>query len=249
MKKRKYELSNECIEWCGRKLYRIRSLIDRTSDIKVGTLGGYVESEKNLSQDGCCWIYDNAKVAGNARVERYAKIRGNTIIDECAVITDYADVNGDIFVGGNARISEYAHVSGSYEIHGAVRIHGHAKLSGGCISIYDRVEIDEEVEMSGCFELNGDSKICGDAIINSASDFCIIRGFGLQYDEIMFVRSKKYNVAVFCDDWGYISINKFRNEVRKKYKKTMQGKDYIMLAEVMEHKLLSTTKPWREEYA
>ena len=48
-------------------LYRIKALRD-FNDVKKGDIGGYVESEKNLSQLGDCWIYDNARVHNNAQV-------------------------------------------------------------------------------------------------------------------------------------------------------------------------------------
>ena len=31
-------------------------------NVKEGDIGGYIESEDNLSQAGTCWIYDEAKV-------------------------------------------------------------------------------------------------------------------------------------------------------------------------------------------
>ena len=81
----KYELIKDPII----NLYRIRALKD-FSDIKAGTLGGYVENEDNLSHDGNAWIYGNAKVYGNARV------CGN------------AEVCGDAEVFGNARVCSNA---------------------------------------------------------------------------------------------------------------------------------------------
>ena len=63
----KYKLTNQTIQHKGRTLYRIQALMD-FRDVKTGDLGGWVESEKNLSQEGLCWIYDEGKVYGNAWV-------------------------------------------------------------------------------------------------------------------------------------------------------------------------------------
>lgn len=64
----KYRLiSEDYKEIFGKKLYRIEALKD-FSDVKAGSLGGYIESEDNLSHDGNAWVYDNARVYGNARV-------------------------------------------------------------------------------------------------------------------------------------------------------------------------------------
>ena len=56
--------------WHGHTLHRIESLKDFTlmhgKEIHKGDLGGWVESENNLSQEGLCWIYDECKMYDNA---------------------------------------------------------------------------------------------------------------------------------------------------------------------------------------
>ena len=64
---KKYELTDETMEWEGHTLHRIKAL-RYFNDVKAGDLGGWVESEDNLSQYEKCWFYDNAIVCGNARV-------------------------------------------------------------------------------------------------------------------------------------------------------------------------------------
>ena len=58
---KKYELTSEYIEVFGRKLFRIKALIAFGS-IEVGELGGYVETENNLSQSGNAWVYGDADI-------------------------------------------------------------------------------------------------------------------------------------------------------------------------------------------
>lgn len=48
-------------------LCRIIALRD-FADVKAGELGGWVESETNLSHDGDARVSDNARVSGNAQV-------------------------------------------------------------------------------------------------------------------------------------------------------------------------------------
>jgi len=62
---KKYELTDISIDFCGVKLFRIRAL-KSFGDVKEGDLGGYVEKEENLSQDGDCWIYEKANVLKKA---------------------------------------------------------------------------------------------------------------------------------------------------------------------------------------
>ena len=68
MNGKKYELlQDQTIEWCGRTLCRIRALRD-FGDVHAGDVGGYIECERNLSQDGNAWVYDDARVCGDAWV-------------------------------------------------------------------------------------------------------------------------------------------------------------------------------------
>ena len=60
----KYELTNETREFIGLTLYRIRALKDVPSiEVKSGDLGGFIEKESNLSQEGNAWVAGNAQVS------------------------------------------------------------------------------------------------------------------------------------------------------------------------------------------
>lgn len=56
-----------------RGLYRIKALRD-FGDVKKGDIGGYVESERNLSHGGICWIYGLVLVCGDACVYGHARV-------------------------------------------------------------------------------------------------------------------------------------------------------------------------------
>ena len=59
-------------------VYQIRALISISRyGISSGDLGGYVESESNLSQDGDCWIGVDASVYGDARIVGDSYIGGS----------------------------------------------------------------------------------------------------------------------------------------------------------------------------
>ena len=112
----KYEiLKDEFIEFNDRKLYRIKALKD-FRDVKKGTVGGYIESEQNLSQEGDAWVSGDARVSGNARVSGDAWVSGN------------AQVSGDARVSGNARVSGDAWVSGYARVSGNARVSGYARV-------------------------------------------------------------------------------------------------------------------------
>ena len=94
---KKYELTTETLQLAGRTLHRIKALRDFGS-VKEGQFGGWIENEKNLSQDDNAWIYGEAMAFDNA------KVFGN------------ANVSGDAWVSGNANVSGNAKVSGDAEI-------------------------------------------------------------------------------------------------------------------------------------
>ena len=72
---KKFELTSDFVIFFGKKLFRIRALIE-FGDVKAGELGGYVEKEENLAQDGDAWVYGDAQVCGNARVYGNAQVYG-----------------------------------------------------------------------------------------------------------------------------------------------------------------------------
>ena len=51
MSNKKYEFTGETKEWCGHTLHRIRAIVD-IAYAKAGEIGGWIESESNLSEYG-----------------------------------------------------------------------------------------------------------------------------------------------------------------------------------------------------
>jgi len=77
---KKYELiETDSILILGRKLFRIKSLID-FNDVKEGDIGGYIEKYDNLSQKGDCWVCGDARVYGDASVYGDARVYGDAEI-------------------------------------------------------------------------------------------------------------------------------------------------------------------------
>ena len=99
----KYKLTEETINVNGKTLYRIEALKD-FNDVKKGDKGGFVESDNNLTQSGDCWIYDNAKVFGDALVY------GNAAVCDNASVYGHAIVYGDAIVFDNAAVCGIAMV-------------------------------------------------------------------------------------------------------------------------------------------
>ena len=97
---KKYEFTGETITDNGKILHRIRA-VRNFNGVKKGQLGGYVESEDNLSHDGEAWVGDNARVYGNAVVCDNAKVFRNAQVFGSARINGNSWVYGSAWVGGN----------------------------------------------------------------------------------------------------------------------------------------------------
>ena len=113
----KYKLTTNTKKFNGVTLYQIQALKD-FRNVKKDDLGGWIEKEENLSQNGDCWVNGNAIVSGNARVNGYAQVSGDAIVDGYAWLGGNVHVSGNAIVSGNAWLGGNAHVSGNAVVSG-----------------------------------------------------------------------------------------------------------------------------------
>lgn len=163
---KKYVLTGETKEYEGKTLYRIQAIHD-FGGIKSGDLGGWIESEENLSQANDCWLFsgvacDNAKIFGNARVT------GSELRD-CAMVYGNTLVIGSC-LSGNAKIfgGEVQHAT----VSGHAQIYDHAKILGivdaedltiidGDAEIYDHAIIHFQSQINGKAKIHGEAEVFG----------------------------------------------------------------------------------------
>lgn len=130
---KKYKLTKETITADGHVLYRIQALRGFYScgfTLHVGSLGGFVESEANLSQEGNCWIGYNAMVYGNAYVCDNAEIRGTSKIFGRALVKDKASIYSGALIYGHAKVKDRAQVGVDVVVKGSEVVGGNAVLLG-----------------------------------------------------------------------------------------------------------------------
>ena len=163
----KYKLTEESINCYGRTLYRIEALKD-FGNVKKGDKGGYVQSEENLSQEGDCWISDNAKVCDNALVSGNAQVCGNAIVCgnaqvfENAIVYCKTKIYGDAYVFGNAQVFDNAEVYGDAQVYGSAKVYGNARVSGNALVygdalVYNNAQVSDNAEISGSAEIKNSS--------------------------------------------------------------------------------------------
>jgi carbonic anhydrase/acetyltransferase-like protein (isoleucine patch superfamily) len=171
---KKFVLTEETCSIDNRTLYRIKA-IKNFNNIKKGELGGFVEKEDNLSQEGICWIYDDAcvyddaGVFGKASIHGNARIWGHAIIQGNVSISGNAQVYGCAYITGNANIFNNAHVCGDAYIYDDAHICGNAYVCGGqvyeCAFIRGNAYICDRAEVCGHAHLYGNAYVGGRAIV------------------------------------------------------------------------------------
>ena len=121
MVNKKYEFTGETKKFSGRTLKRIKRISD-------GVIGGWIESEENLSHEGWCFIYDEAIVYGEAEVYGEARVCGKAIVYGKARVCGEAEVYDEARVCGKAEVYDEARVCGKAEVCGKARVCGKAKV-------------------------------------------------------------------------------------------------------------------------
>jgi len=74
---KKYELTKSYRIVKGTRCFQIRALRD-FRNIKAGDLGGWIEGEYNLSQEGTCWVHQGATLYGSNSARCNDQVHANT---------------------------------------------------------------------------------------------------------------------------------------------------------------------------
>lgn len=149
---KKYEITEKFITLeDGRKLYQIKANRDFSS-IKKGDLGGYIESEHNLSHSGICWIFDDAQVYDNA------------IVYNDAWVYDKAQVYDNASIYGDCEVHDNAHIYGNSKVYDNAEVYDNAHIYGNS-EVYDDAQVYEDAKVYDNAEVYGYSEIYGDAMV------------------------------------------------------------------------------------
>ena len=210
---KKYELTAECKEFLGRKLYRIKALV-AFGNVKEGEIGGWIEKKENLSQSGNAWVSGNARVYGDAEVYGNAMVSGN------ARVYGDAEVSGDAWVYGNARVSGNAMVSGNAWVYGNAEVYGNAR-------VYGDAEVSGNAWVSGNARVSGNAWVYGDAEIKKKTHLLEIGFIGSRDDVTTFFRTKNKEIFVKCGCFSG-NIDDFEKQVREVHGEDKHGRVYAL---------------------
>jgi hypothetical protein len=133
---KKYELTEEqkvlSLPTRDATLHRIRAVLDFFT-VCAGDYGGWVESEYNLSQEGDCWIFDEAMAFDEARVFGNAKVRHEAAVYEHARIADNARIYNHAKVYGMATVRFHAKVCDCAVVRGTTQVLAFARIGGAVV--------------------------------------------------------------------------------------------------------------------
>lgn len=104
---KKYRITNVCHPQYP-KVRRIQALKDIPPNVRRGDLGGFVEKEWNLSQNGTSWIFDNAVCMEQARVQGDAVLLQSAMAREGTLLGGTAKISGKSIVKGQSYIRDAA---------------------------------------------------------------------------------------------------------------------------------------------
>lgn len=191
---KKFELDHSSsTTYQGRTLYRIKALKTFTTTsgdiIHEGDLGGYIQSEANLDQNGTSWIFKGAIAMDDARVKDDAQLHHDALIKDKAIIKDKASAHNNVKITGHACVSQEAVITRNAQITGHATVRGKAFVTGDAIiggyaTITDTAQvrnqtnitghafIDHQAVISDFAEINDDARITGNAIIEDHAYIC-----------------------------------------------------------------------------
>lgn len=158
------------------KLYRIQALKTFTKPggynpvVHVGELGGYVESEANLSQEGSCWLFDKARVKDGGKVLDDAIVYDKCLVSRNAIVRGSSVVGGHCFITNqsviiDSRLEGNVIVNGHSTIHSGAYLYGEIGVDqsdvGNLVNLIGRISVKKSritapLELSGDYELNFD---------------------------------------------------------------------------------------------
>ncbi len=239
MTNKKYELTDDTMVIGGCTLHRIRALRSFGNVIK-GKLGGFIQSEDNLSHAGEAWVHDyaavynKARVMHNAQIMAHARVFGSARISGYAIVTENALVMGVAQVKGNARVFEDAKIFGDAIVEDQASVCGHAEVKdyaiiGRCSYIGGYTVAAGNAEISSFNTpqaLLANAVIRGDAYILNSNDVLVISSIGSRADGLTAYRSKMSEGIEVSTGCFQGTLEEFKKQVKRTHGENRYGKEY-----------------------
>lgn len=236
---KKYELTEETKEiyFGAITLHRIVALVD-FGNVRAGDIGGWIEKEENLAQDGNAWVYgdamvyDNAMIHGDAMVCENAQVSGGAKVFGSAWVCGNARVSGDARVFGNAQVSGDADVSCNATVYGRARVYDNAQVFGSAWVL-------DSAQIFGNAQVSGSAEFLGNAAVRDNTDYIEIGPIGSHHDTLTFMRNSD-GIIIAKAGWFFGSLNGFLKRVKEVYGNNVHAEAYLLAAKLAELRINAT---------
>lgn len=210
---KKYEFTGEVKSIDEKMLHRIRAVRDIPEhNVKAGDLGGWLETEENLSHNGAAWVMNTAYVMGKARV------MGKALVADSALVMDSAYVTGKARVTGKALVADSASVMDSAHVMDFARVMGNALVM-------------DSAYVMGKARVTDSARVMGNARVMDASDYIAIGAIGSRNDTTTFYRGKDGGIYVSCGCFNG-TIDDFAAKVKQVHAGTKHERTYLLAIEL-----------------
>lgn len=123
----KYKLTNRFQPKRGKKLFQIVALRS-FSDVRCGDVGGFIEHEENLSQNGECWVYPGAIACEFSRISENAILKNHSITTGYSRVFGNAQILGNAIIRGNAFVYDDSIITGWSVVGGESSVFGYSNV-------------------------------------------------------------------------------------------------------------------------
>lgn len=230
----KYEFYGPENENGFRRIRALRSF----GEVKEGEVGGYIQSEDNLSQSGTCWVYDDAQVYGKAYVKEDAQVR------DCAKVhgVNRCEISGEAVIGHAAHLedtfaTDMAHIMGESHVIES-NIEGRALLKENCNVMASHVTGQSVIGGYGAVVnsvLRGETIVTDNAMLNKCNCSDEVSVSGLSHVHFCNMEGRVQidgrNQIHECDFYGDIQIEGENEFTSKQFKGECHYRDGINLTE------------------
>ena len=218
MENKKYELTDFTMRFEGRILYRIRALKD-FSDVKKGELGGWVQSENNLSQEHDCWIYndgkcmDNAIVCDDSYMCDYSKMYNNSRLYNNSMLYDYSEMRDNSKMFGDSIMLDCSYMCDDSKMYDHSSMFGYSEMHGNS-KMYGKSTMLDDSKMFGDSIMYGNSKMRNNSILKDNEK--LYGKLVSKVDKFIEIHSKKGRIITGVLKEGKILFNVgCQNEITK----------------------------------
>ena len=155
---KKYKFTGEKKTLADGTVLRQIVSIRRLPSVKKGTIGGWIESELNLSHASDCWVYHEAMAYG------YARVREDARLCDYSRVYDYGIASGFTRLFHQARVYQGAWAYGRTTLSGNTRIFGTAEMFEDAFAT-DNSKIFSNAQVGGNARVLGKAKIGSNRLI------------------------------------------------------------------------------------